>query len=30
MEYLTLHNGVKMPLIGKPETPELVEFSLTW
>ena len=30
MEYLTLHNGVKMPLIDKPETPELVEFSLTW
>ena len=51
MEYLTLNNGVQMPLdfvlttdemellsaldkkeplIGKPETPELVEFSLTW
>lgn len=22
--------GKKEPLIGKPETPELVEFSLTW
>lgn len=30
MENLTLNNGITMPLIGRPETPELVKFSLTW